>query len=166
MRLPGNRLAVSFRTTSGLSGRIEGPDSEPDKLLDQAAMAVFKATQPYRYAVYQSRRGNNDEAAATLQQLARSDNLRERLWAMHGLALNAPTEAETVAIYKRVLALEPNFLPAIGNMPIYAFNEGREEEAFKLGQRAAAALRQGGGRLYTVLRNRFWTGCAASRLPG
>lgn len=143
VRLPRGRLAISFRTTNGLSGRVEGPDSEPDKLLEDAALAMFKATQPYRYAVFQSRRGNTDEAVSTLQALSRSEDLRERLWAMHGLALNAPTEAETVAIYRRVLALEPNFLPAIGNMPLYAMNDGREEEALKGMERAAAAYANG-----------------------
>ena len=143
VRLPGNRLAVSFRTTGGQSGRVEGPNSEPDKLLDLAALAMFKATQPYRYAVYQSRRGNESEAVAALQELARSDVLHERLWAMHGLALSAMTQAETVAIYNRVLALKPDFLPAIGNMPIYAQQEGREEEAYRLSQRSAAAYAKG-----------------------
>ena len=143
VRLPGNRLAVSFRTTAGLSGRVEGPDSEPDKLLDAAALAMFKATQPYRYSVYQSRHGNRAEAVATLQTLSRSDNLHERLWAMHGLALSAPTEAETVAIYRRLLDLEPNFVSALGNMPFYALNAGQEEEAFKGYQRAAKAYAAG-----------------------
>jgi len=143
VRLPGDRLAVSFRTTDGLSGRVEGLAAEPDKLLDQAALAMFKATQPYRYAVFQSRRGNEAEAVATLQELARSDVLHERLWAMHGLALSAVTQAETVAIYKRVLALKPDFLPAIGNMPLYAQQEGREEEAYRLSQRSAAAYARG-----------------------
>lgn len=143
VRLPGNRLALSFRTTNGLSGRVEGPAGEPNVLLDQAAMAIFKVTQPYRYAVYQSRRGNREEAATTLQALARSDNLRERLWAMHGLALNAPTQAETVAIYRRVLELDPNFVSALGNMPLYALEDGREEEGFKGSERAAAAYASG-----------------------
>lgn len=143
VRLPGDRLAISFRTTSGLSGRVEGSAAEPNRLLDQAALAMFKATQPYRYAVYQSRQGNQAEAQVTLEKLARSDSMRERLWAMHGLALNAPTEAETVAIYQRLLAIQPDFLPAIGNMPIYAENDGREEEAFRLSQRSAAAYFKG-----------------------
>lgn len=143
VRLPGRRLAISFRTTNGLSGRVEGPDGEPDRLLEQAALAMFKSTQPYRYAVYQSRRGNEAEAVATLQALSRSDNLRERLWAMHGLALNAPTQDETVAIYRRVLALDPNFLSAIGNMPLYALEDGREEEGLKGAERSAAAYAKG-----------------------
>ena len=143
VRLPGNRLAVSFRTTGGQSGRVEGPDSEPDKLLDLAALAMFKATQPYRYSVYQSRQGNRAEAIATLQALSRSDNLRERLWAMHGLALSASTQAESVAIYRRLLELEPNFLSALGNMPGYALNDGHEEEAFEGFKRSAIAFAAG-----------------------
>ena len=143
VRLPGDRLAISFRTTDGLSGRVEGVASEPDKLLDLAALAMFKATQPYRYSVYQSRHGNRAEAVATLQALSRSDNLRDRLWAMHGLALSASTQAESVAIYRRLLELEPNFLSALGNMPGYALNDGHEEEAFKGFERSAKAYAAG-----------------------
>ena len=143
VRLPGDRLAISFRTTDGLSGRVEGVASEPDKLLDLAALTMFKATQPYRYSVYQSRHGNRAEAVATLQALSRSDNLRDRLWAMHGLALSASTQAESVAIYRRLLELEPNFLSALGNMPDYALNDGHEEEAFKGFERSAKAYAAG-----------------------
>ena len=143
VRLAGNRLSVSFRATGGVSGSVEGSAQDSGKLLDQAALAIFKATQPYRYSVYRSRRGEGDEAIATLRQLARSDNLRERLWALHGLALDAPSQAETVAIYRRALALDSNFLPAIGNMPIYELNDGHEEVALKGLERSSAAYSKG-----------------------
>lgn len=143
VQLPGSRLAMSFRTTTGLSGRVVGPAADPDALLDQAALAMFKATQPYRYSVYQSRRGDAAESVATLRELARSSDLREKLWAMHGLALGAQSRAETVAIYRQLLKIQPDFLPAVGNMPIYAFDAGHEEEALNGFQRSAAAYAAG-----------------------
>ncbi|MCY7271501.1 MAG: hypothetical protein LH485_05540 [Sphingomonas bacterium] len=144
VQLGGGRVAIAFRAGGKAAGRVEGKDSEFDALLQQAALAVFKATQPYRYVVWLGRNGGNPaEANQVLTALSRSPDQRERLWAMHALALNAGTDAETKAIYQRALRLRPDFLPAIGNMPIYALSAGQEEEAFKLRGRAAVAYRAG-----------------------
>ena len=142
VQLSGGRVAINFRTL-GQSGRVEGLEKDFDALLQEAALQVFKATQPYRYSVYQSRRSNGAEAKATLLALTKSPALRERLWAMHGLALGELNEARTVADYQRLLAIDPNFLPAIGNMPLYTANAGHDEEAYTLGQRAATAYASG-----------------------
>jgi len=143
VQLGGGRIAIAFRAGKA-SGRVEGKEAEFDAVLQQAAAAVFKATQPYRYVVWLGRSGGNPaEATQVLTTLSRSSELRERLWAMHGLALNAGTDAEAKAIYQRALRLRPDFLPAIGNMPMYALRSGQEEEAFKLRQRTATAYRVG-----------------------
>jgi Tfp pilus assembly protein PilF len=105
---------------------------------------VFKATQPYRYVVWLGRNGGNpDEADQVLTALSRSPDRREQLWALHGLALIAKTNAETKAIYQRALRLKPDFLPAIGNMPNFATAAGQEEEAYHLHQQSAVAYRAG-----------------------
>ncbi|WP_118856352.1 hypothetical protein [Sphingomonas mesophila] len=143
VRLPGGRLAVSFRTTSGLSGRVEGTAGKPDRLLDAAAMAMFKATQPYRYSVYQGRAGNDSESAATLEALSQASDGRERLWALHGLALNGKTQAETVAVYNQLLAIDPNFVAAVGNIYLFLLNDGREELGFEWAKRAAELYARG-----------------------
>ena len=142
VQLPGGRIAISFRTL-GQSGRVEGLEQDYDAMLQQIALQAFKATQPYRYSVYQSRRGNSDEARSTLLALAKSPVQRERLWAMHGLALGELNEAKTEADYRRLLAIDPNFLSAIGNMPFYAANAGHDEEASALFARASAAYAAG-----------------------
>ena len=143
VKLGGGRVAIAFRAGK-TAGRVEGNETEFDAVLQQAAAAVFKATQPYRYVVWLGRNGGNPaEANQVLAALSRSPDPREKLWAMHGLALNAGSNAEAKAIYQRALRLRPDFLPAIGNMPEYALAAGQEEEAYKLRQRAAAAYRAG-----------------------
>lgn len=143
VQLGGGRIAIAFRAGKA-AGRVEGKEAEFDAVLAQAAAAVFKATQPYRYVVWLGRSGGNPaEAHEILTALSKSPDQRERLWAMHGLALNTETGAEAKAIYQRALRLRPDFLPAIGNMPGYALAEGKDEEAYKLRQRAAAAYRAG-----------------------
>jgi hypothetical protein len=144
VQLGDGRLAISFRT-GGASGRVEGNERDNDALMDEAAKAIFKATQPYRHSIWLSRNGGHvEELREIYSQLLRSPEPRERLWALHGLALNvAATDAERVALYRRVLALQPDFLPAIGNLPAYALNAGREEEAYHLGVDSAAAYAAG-----------------------
>jgi Tfp pilus assembly protein PilF len=143
VQLGGGRIGIAFRAGKA-SGRVEGNEAEFDAVLKQAAAAVFKTTQPYRYVVWLGRNGGNPvEAVEVLTALSRSPDLRERLWAMHALALNASTNAEAKAIYQRALRLQPDFLPAIGNMPNYALAAGQEEEAYKLQERATAAYRAG-----------------------
>jgi Tfp pilus assembly protein PilF len=143
VQLGGGRIGIVFRAGKS-SGRVEGNEAEFDQVLKQAAAAVFKATQPYRYVVWLGRNGGNPaEAYEVLTALSRSSDQRDRLWALHGLALNANTGTEAQAIYRRALRLRSDFLPAIGNLPNYALEAGREEEAYKLRQRAAAAYRAG-----------------------
>lgn len=143
VQLGNGRIAIAFRAGKA-AGRVEGLERDFDLVLQQAAAAVFKATQPYRYVVWLGRNGGNPaEAVEVLTALSRSPDRREQLWALHGLALTAPTAAESKAVYQRALALSPSFLPAIGNMPIYAAAAGQEEEAYRLRQRATAAYRAG-----------------------
>jgi Tfp pilus assembly protein PilF len=144
VRMEDGRIAISFRTGPQASGRAEGSEAAFDALLQDAALGVFRTTQPYRYAIWLSRNDpQSPQIAQIFEQLARSHDVRERLWGMHGLALYAASEAQTVAIYKRALQIRPDFLPAIGNMPFYARNAGREEEALRLFQRSAKAFRSG-----------------------
>jgi Flp pilus assembly protein TadD len=144
LRLDGGRVAISLRTGRETALRVEGNEAELDDLLQRAALAAFRATQPYRYSVWLIR--NNPDAPeqrAILTMLSRSPDLNERLWGLHGLALIAPTDEEAVAIYERALRLRPDFLPAIGNMPFYAARAGREEEGYRLARRAAFAYASG-----------------------
>ena len=144
VRLGGGRLEISFRAGGQTAVRVEGEEERFADLIQQAALAAFRATQPYRYSVWLAR---NDPGAPehreVLTVLSRSPDLTERLWGMHGLALSATSDAESVAIYRRALRLRPDFLPAIGNMPFYASRAGREEESYRLQQVAASAFESG-----------------------
>ena len=144
VQIGGDRVAINFRTGRS-AGRVEGDERDFNALMDQAAQSIFKATQPYRYAVWLSRNGGHvEDMRATFTQLLRSPDLRDRLWAMHGLAVNVvATDAERVALYRRALRLQPDFLPAVGNLPFYALNAGREEEAYQRFVASAVAYSAG-----------------------
>ena len=143
VQLGGDRVAIAFRA-GGIAGRVEGTSAEFDALLQQAAVQIFKATQPYRYHVWLGRNGGSvAESRAILTELSRSPDLKERLWAMHGLAMRASTDAEYIAIYERALRLRPDFLPAVGNMAYITVDLGHEEEGLRRTRIAAAAYAKG-----------------------
>ena len=144
VQLPGGKLAISFRNGPS-AGRVEGIVADFNALLDQAALLVFQETQPYRYAIWLSRQGGTTEQLRDLfTKLSRSDDPRERLWGLHGLATQvAANDAESIAIYRRAQESDPNFLPAFGNLPFYAQRAGQEEEAYRLYNKSAVAYMAG-----------------------
>jgi tetratricopeptide (TPR) repeat protein len=143
IQLRADQVAIAFRVGSS-AGRVQGSYAQFDQVQEQAALKIFEATQPYRYSVYLTRDGGRtDEANAVRRKLLASPKLRERLWALHGLAGDAPTREEALALYERALRLQPDFLPAIGNMGFYALQAGHEEKALAALRRSAAAFRKG-----------------------
>jgi tetratricopeptide (TPR) repeat protein len=79
------------RTPSGISVTARLGDTPPqtfagaegdfDRLARQAAQAVYRASQPYRYAMYMDQQGRHDEALAVLSDLATNGPPGERGWA-------------------------------------------------------------------------------------
>src|ERR1700749_1551586 len=57
-------VSVTARTGSDTSPTFTGSDADLDKLIRQAAESVYRATQPYRYAVFLANVGRNKEAEA------------------------------------------------------------------------------------------------------
>jgi tetratricopeptide (TPR) repeat protein len=143
VRLNDQRVAINFRTGRD-AGRVEGSEADLDGAMQQAALAIFRSTNPYRYTVWLGRNEPlNPERRQILVKLSRSSDIKERAWGLHGLALDASSDAQSVALYERALRLRPDFLSAIGNLPFYAANAGREEEAYHLSRRAAVAFQAG-----------------------
>jgi len=106
-------LAITARAGNDTSPTFTGSDAELDKLMQQAAEAVYRATQPYRYAVYLANAGRGAEAQAAYENLIANGSAMDRAWALIGLenayANNAdyPRATETL---RRALAVRPNFI--------------------------------------------------------
>ena len=143
VRLGGNRVALTMRV-GGKSARVEGVDTGIEALIASGARAMYRETQPYRYSVWM---GEGPDVAAerraVLTALSGSSDLNERLWAFHGLSLDAASDEETSSYHARALRLKPDFMPVIGNLPFAARAKGREEDAQRLNARAIAAYRAG-----------------------
>jgi len=74
-------LAVTARLGDAPPQTFEGPQSDFDGLARQAAEAVYRANQPYRYAEYLDQHGRVAEAFAVVADLAANGPRSERGWA-------------------------------------------------------------------------------------
>ena len=79
-------LEVSARTGPDPGGTFDGPNTDLDKLLQQAAEVVYKKTQPYRYGFYLYRQGRAAEADAVFHELELTGSPRDSEWAHLGSA--------------------------------------------------------------------------------
>jgi tetratricopeptide (TPR) repeat protein len=74
-------IAVTARLGDAPPKSFAGPESDFDSLARQAAEAVYRGSQPYRYAQYVAAQGRTAEALAVISDLAISGPPGERGWA-------------------------------------------------------------------------------------
>ena len=79
-------LTISVRAGQDGSATYSGPDTDVDKLVQQAAEAVYKRSQPYRYALWMAEQGRRAEGLAAMLALADGPAGEDRSWA-DGVAL-------------------------------------------------------------------------------
>lgn len=111
-------LAVTARAGNDTSPTFTGTDADLDKLIRQAAESVYRATQPYRYAVYLANAGRDKEARAAYENLIVNGSPQDRAWALIGLENSYSNNADyalAVQTLRRALAVRPNFIMAYTN---------------------------------------------------
>jgi hypothetical protein len=74
-------IAVTARLGDAAPQTFSGAEGDFDRLAARAAEAVYRASQPYRYAMYVDQRGRHDEAFAVISDLATNGPASERAWA-------------------------------------------------------------------------------------
>jgi tetratricopeptide (TPR) repeat protein len=108
-------VAVTARVGAASGKRFEGAEADLDKLVGQAAEAVYAQTQPYRFAVYLQSSGRRDEALAAYRKLAKSGAPEDRAWAYSGWATLESLDnhlIETVRLADEAIRLDPKLYPA------------------------------------------------------
>ena len=122
-------LTLTTRVGSNPGRSISGNVSELDRLIDDAAQAIFRQAQPYRYSVWLNRDGGgaSDEI---WRELAASGDRTEQLWALVGLSVSARfTDPELALSFARqALAMDPTFHKARWNVSDALSIMGRQEE--------------------------------------
>jgi tetratricopeptide (TPR) repeat protein len=110
-------LVVTARVAGAPAGTVHGPDAQLDDLIQQAAEAVYRTTQPYRYAVYADNHGRSAQATAIYRALIAGTSVQDRAWAYIGLAAQrgaAGDLAGGTALLRKAIAIAPD-IPLIYN---------------------------------------------------
>jgi tetratricopeptide (TPR) repeat protein len=140
-------IAVTARAGSDTSPTFQGKEADLDKLIQRAAEAVYRSTQPYRYAVYLDAHNRAAEAKAIYEQLLVSGSREDRAWAYIGLDNQLVTNGDFVGgteDLRRTIAIDPQSLLAYENM---ANNEGtlQHDEQSLIAARQAVTIGEAGG---------------------
>jgi tetratricopeptide (TPR) repeat protein len=137
-------IAVTARAGSNASPAFAGAPADLDGLLQKAAEAVYRATQPYRYAVYLMSANRTKEAEAAYQDLIANGSAQDRAWAFIGLGNIYSSRADyphALAAFENALTLRPDFVMAYTNI---AGNEDQlqhEEQSYAAMSKVVAVTR-------------------------
>jgi tetratricopeptide (TPR) repeat protein len=110
----GSGLQLTARAGEEAGTTATGAEEDMDALIGQSAEALYRRTQPYRYAVYLASRGRRDEAISAYAALARSGVPEDRAWAYAGWASILQAEGrhyDAMRMARASLALNPNLEP-------------------------------------------------------
>jgi tetratricopeptide (TPR) repeat protein len=129
-------ITVTARTGEQATETVSGADADVDALVAKTAEAVYRITQPFRYAIYLMRHENRPaDATPIFQDLALHGSPADKLWSypMWGSAAQS-VEGNTevgIRLYKQALDAYPT---AVAVFPLLFLNLeklGRTEEALK-----------------------------------
>jgi tetratricopeptide (TPR) repeat protein len=131
-RTADGAIAVTARVGAEASPTFTGKEADLDRLVEQAAEAIYRVTQPYRYGMYLAQYGRHKEARAVFTALAENGPGDEKLWGRMGLRweYNAEGREDLAARELRgILAEHPDFRLAAVDLAPDETNLGHEEAA-------------------------------------
>lgn len=79
-------LTITARTGANVGDSFSGGEADLNRLLQQSAEAIYRRTQPYRFAFYLYQHGRSDEGLADFIALADGPAGADRLYADHVLS--------------------------------------------------------------------------------
>lgn len=138
-------LAMTARTGNDVSPTFTGGDAELDALMQKAAEAVYRATQPYRYAVYLQNTGRIKEAEAAYEDLIEHGSPQDKAWAYVGVENIYVSRGESqraLDSLNKALAVRPDFFMSYTNMAGIQSQLGHDEESYVAQKKATELLRQ------------------------
>ncbi len=103
----GDKVALTVRLEGEPGQTFSGRAADLDAIVQQAAEAVFRRAQTYRYSVYLEYHGRTREAVQVLKALSQTGSAHERAWADHGLTLFLGTAATTRRRGQRICVHRP-----------------------------------------------------------
>jgi tetratricopeptide (TPR) repeat protein len=111
-------LALTARVGGTAGQRFQSAAGGLDQLITKGAELIYRQTQPYRYAMYVSRSGREEERFPILKQLTVHPSPVERKWAYSGLSYHFNSSGnfrESLQMAGQALAIDPDMVPALAN---------------------------------------------------
>jgi tetratricopeptide (TPR) repeat protein len=141
-------ITVVVRTSGNPGTSFEGGDDELNGLMERAAEAVYRQTQPFRYSVHLLNYARNAEADAVLSDLVSNGPASEKPWAYAVWIYPALAKGDLATAISRArtaAALDPHNLLAQANVSQVEAIAGHDEEELRFDHAAKAASAAGGG---------------------
>jgi tetratricopeptide (TPR) repeat protein len=141
-------IAVIVRTGGHEGTAFQGSEENLGALMDGASEAVYRQTQPFRYAVHLLNHNRDAEADAVLGDLATNGPASEKPWAYALWMYPALARGDLATAISRArtgAALDPHNLLAQENVSQIEATAGHDEEVLRFDDAAKSASAAGGG---------------------
>jgi tetratricopeptide (TPR) repeat protein len=141
-------LAVTVRG-DGIEPRVfAGPAADLKKLTTTATEYVYAQSQPVLWAIYLEGESRYEEEVAFIKSVFAKVNPADRPYLLNswGNCLNITTKGrheEALKLYRAAVELKPDYWAAASNVDQVLWFQGKEEEAWRNGERIRASA---GGR--------------------
>jgi hypothetical protein len=148
VREADGRLAITARVGDWPATTERGADAMFDTLMQKSAEAVYRKTQPYRYAVYLDSQQRQPEAKAIYRELIAGNDLDDRAWAYIGLSseLNNAADFEGAnRLLFKAMAAKPDILLIYNNLTNNNGSLQHDEAQLVFARQAVALVAHGGG---------------------
>jgi tetratricopeptide (TPR) repeat protein len=139
-------IAVTARAGGDSSPTLTGTDADLDALIQKAAESVYRATQPYRYAVYLMNANRVAEAEAEYNKLIVSGSTQDRAWAYVGLANLYQSRGDfddALRVLQSAQELRPDFIMVYFNVASIQSQLQHDEQALAAAEKSGELLRRG-----------------------
>ena len=141
-------ITVVVRTSGSPGQSFEGGEGQLNALMEHAAEAVYRQTQPFRYAVHLLNYARNAEADAVLSDLVTNGPASEKPWAYAVWIYPALAKGDLALAISRArtaASLDPHNLLAQANVAQVEAIAGHDEEVLRFDYASKKASAAGGG---------------------
>jgi tetratricopeptide (TPR) repeat protein len=131
-------MSLTARAGNAGDTTVSGPEAELVNIVHKAAEAIYRLTQPYRYALY-VRTTRPDESLALLKSMAMTGLQEDRPWAFNAWALQVLARDglnPALDLFKKALALQPQSPLFTSNIGHIYLMQGQFETALDYIRRA------------------------------
>ena len=163
----GTGLSITARLGADGGESFEGPEGDLDMLFQQAARAVYRRTQPYRYGVLLEETGDLKGAVPVFEALLADRDPNERRWAALGLAnvdLYSSRVQQAENAYEAIDARDPGFIMGVSNIEGGSTTLDHEQRELEAARRTLLLLPNGVNAQITPISAQSLSGQAKSAI--